>query len=178
MHRLAGNRARRRDPPDRGLPLQRHELQGQRQGKPASVPATGHGSSIVCVSVAGPLRGGRCVAVRHAEGGARADASGLRRGGQAELHQEPASGAVSAHRQQAGHETVRIQESTDEGTDTTKGCWSLGHTSMLQFSVSRFADFDHTKLGGCTYILICCQQQQNLQDILIQSFGFIFSIEF
>lgn len=87
--------------------------------------------------VSGALRGGRCVAVRDPEGGAGADAAGLGGGGQAELPQEPAAGPLPAHRQQAGHEAVRVEEGPDEGADTAEGLRTLGHTPLFQFSVSR-----------------------------------------
>lgn len=102
---------------------QRDELQGQREG---------------------PLRSGRCVPLRDAEGGAGPGSSGP--GSQAELLEESASGPVPAYRQQAGYEAVRKQESFDEGTDQAKGCRSLGHPSLLQFSVSPSARYQTVHL--------------------------------
>lgn len=92
---------------------QRDELQGQREG---------------------PLRSGRCVPLRDAEGGAGPGSAGP--GSQAELLEESASGPVPAYGQQAGHEVVRQQKGSDEGTNQAKGCRSLGHPSLFQFSVS------------------------------------------
>lgn len=92
---------------------QRDELQGQREG---------------------PLRSGRCVPLRDAEGGAGPGSTGP--GSQAELLEESASGPVPTYGQQAGHEVVRQQKGSDEGTNQAKGCRSLGHPSLFQFSVS------------------------------------------
>lgn len=94
---------------------QRDELQGQREG---------------------PLRSGRCVPLRDAEGGAGPGSTGP--GSQAELLEESASGPVPTYGQQAGHEVVREQKGSDEGTNQAKGCRSLGHPSLFQFSVSPF----------------------------------------
>lgn len=96
---------------------QRDELQGQREG---------------------PLRGGRRVPLWHAEGGAGPGPPGP--GGQAELPEESASGPVPADGQQVGHEALRQQEGAYEGTDQTKSRRSLGHPSLLQFSVCPSTD--------------------------------------
>lgn len=92
---------------------QRDELQGQRKG---------------------PLWGGRCVALWDPERGAWSGSTGS--GGQTEFPEESASGPVPADGQQAGHEALRQQEGAHEGTDQTKSRRSLGHPSLLQFSVS------------------------------------------
>ena len=115
MHRFAGDRSGRRDAAHCRHLLQRHELQGQRESA---------------------LRGGRCVPLRHPKGGAGPDADGFLRGGQAEFPQEPTAGPLPAHRQQAGHEAVRLQEGTDERAHQAEGGRTLGHTSVLQFPVS------------------------------------------
>lgn len=91
---------------------QRDELQGQREG---------------------PLRGGRRVPLWDTEGGAGPGPPGP--GGQAELPEESASGPVPADGQQVGHEALRQQEGAYEGTNQTKSRGSLGHPSLLQFSV-------------------------------------------
>lgn len=91
--------------------------------------------------VPGALR--RCVPVRHAERGARSHAAGLRGSRQTKFHQEPTAGPFSAHRQQVGHETVRIEEGFDERTDPAESRRTLGHTSLLQLPVSQ------TFLGQC-----------------------------
>lgn len=84
----------------------------------------------------GALWCGRCIAVRHPEGGAGADAPRLGGSGQAELHQEPTAGPLPADRQQAGDEAVRLQEGAHEGEDPAEGRWSLGHPSVFQLPVS------------------------------------------
>lgn len=73
-----------------------------------------------------PLRWfGRCVVVRHASG---ARATRTRR--QARIPAKPTPSPLPAHRQQASHETLRIQEGTHEGAHQTESGRSLGYTSV------------------------------------------------
>lgn len=112
---------------------QRDELQGQREG---------------------PLRSGRCVPLRDAEGGAGPGSTGP--GSQAELLEESASGPVPTYGQQAGHEVVRQQKGSDEGTNQAKGCRSLGHPSLFQFSVSPSSKIASPSATGNDEISISC----------------------
>lgn len=92
---------------------QRDELQRQREGS---------------------LRGGWCVSLWHPEGGAGPGPPGP--GSQAEFLEESTSGSVPADGQQVGYEALRQQEGAYEGTNQAKSRRSLGHPSLLQFSVS------------------------------------------
>lgn len=92
---------------------QRNELQGKRQS---------------------PFRGGRCLPVWHAQGRVGPRPAWPR--GQAEFHQEPIAGPISANGQQVGNEAIRQQEGAYERENSAKSRGSLGHPSLLQFSVS------------------------------------------
>lgn len=67
----------------------------------------------------------RCLPVRHS-----CRTSPARLGRKARLPPQPATGPLPAHRQQARDETLRFQESVDEGADQAEGGGTLGHTSV------------------------------------------------
>lgn len=70
-------------------------------------------------------RAGRCFLVRHA-GGTRPSCA--RR--QARVSSQPAASPLSTNRQQARHETLRLEKGVDEGTDPAKSRRALGYTSV------------------------------------------------
>ena len=64
------------------------------------------------------------------------------------MGQEPAAEHLCAHRQQAGHEAVRLEEGADEGARAAKGGRPLDHPPLLQFQVGgRKNSLKHSKIA-------------------------------